>query len=88
MPPGNQRKSEDIYSAMVISNVLRISPLSFCETVTAAFPGVTSDREKLPLKELLFRMFSQSAETVSPELSCRVITRVTAGEGESMPAVQ
>lgn len=72
----------------MISNVLRISPVSFCETVREAFPAEASEREKLPLKELLFRIFSQSAERVYPELSLKVIARVTAGEGESIPAVQ
>ena len=62
--------------------------MSFSETVMAAFPEEASEREKLPLNELLFRMFSQSAETVSPELSLKVMTIVTAGEGESIPAVQ
>ena len=80
--------SERPYSATVTINVLKTSPVSFCETVTEAFPAEASAREKLPLKELLFRMFSQSAETVSPELSVKVMTRVTAGEGESVPAVQ
>ena len=73
---------------MVTLNVLRITPVSFCETVIEAFPGETSERGKLPLKELLFLMFSQSAETADPELSVNVMTIVTAGEGESVPAVQ
>lgn len=69
---------------MVLSTV----PLSLREIMISAFPAASEDKEKLPLKELLFRIFSQSAEIMLPSLSHKVRVSVIGAEIESVPAVQ